>query len=67
MSNEALGIALRRLRTSAGMTLADVAGVAGVSITYLSNVENGHVSPRADWVRNLVGAIGTHLAAEDAA
>lgn len=67
MSNQGLGAALRRLRNSANMTLSDVASVAGVSVTYLSNVENGHVSPRADWVRNLVDAIGEELIDEDAA
>ena len=61
----ALGIALRALRTSAGMTLAEVAEVAGVAPSYLSRAENGLVSPSPSWVHNLPHSIGKRMA-EDA-
>ena len=38
---EAIGQALRRVRTEQRRTLKDVAGVAGVSMQYLSEVERG--------------------------
>ena len=61
----ALGIALRALRTSAGMTLAEVAEAAGVAPSYLSRAENGLVSPSPSWVHNLAHSIGERMA-EDA-
>ena len=61
----ALGIALRALRTSSGMTLAEVADAAGVAPSYLSRAENGLVSPSPTWVHNLAASIGKRMA-EDA-
>lgn len=67
-SSAALGIALRSLRKSASLTLGDVSAAAGISGPYLSNVENGNVSPSADWVRTVMAAIGCLiLAKRDAA
>ena len=64
----AVGLALRTLRKTAGLTLDDVAKAAGSSAPYISNVENGNVKPSADWTRNVIAAIGALLAeAEDAA
>lgn len=66
-NDEALGVALRMLRKSAGLTLSEVAGVAGASAPYLSNVENGNVRPSADWIRNVVSSIGSLISMQDAA
>lgn len=60
-SNTAVGTALRTLRKSAGMTLADVAVKAGVSAPYLSNVENGNVTPSTKWVHMVMEVIGSEL------
>lgn len=42
---ERFGDALRRRRREAGKTLSDVAGVLGVSIVYVSDVERGNRRP----------------------
>lgn len=60
-TEEALGVALRTLRKAAALTLDDVSRVAGISGPYLSNVENGHVKPSADWVRTVMAAIGAEI------
>lgn len=62
-----MGLALRTLRRTAGLTLDDVAKAAGSSAPYISNVENGNVKPSADWTRNVLAAIGDLLSAQDAA
>ncbi len=45
MMAERFGDALRRRRREAGKTLSDVAGVLGVSIVYVSDVERGNRRP----------------------
>ena len=60
-SPSAIGTAIRQLRTSAGLTLADVATLAGISVSYLSRVENGLVSPTPQWVHIVTSAIGDRL------
>lgn len=66
-SNEAVGTALRVIRKSANLTLADVNRIAGVSAPYLSNVENGKVAPSSEWIRMLLLAIGTAILDEEGA
>lgn len=61
-NSPALGTAIRTLRTSAGITLADLAALAGVSQTYVSRVENGRVAPTDKWIALVVTAIGEHIA-----
>lgn len=56
------GDALRALRRAAGMTLQDVADSAGVSLSYLSRVENADVHASWPWTRRVAVAIGTRLA-----
>lgn len=62
-----LGVALRTLRKTVGLTLSDVSEAAGISGPYLSNVENGNVRPSADWVRNVMASIGDLIASKEAA
>lgn len=45
---EAVGHELRRQRTSQERTLADVAGRAGVSTQYLSEIERGRKEPSSE-------------------
>lgn len=67
-NNAEIGTAMRTLRKAAGLTLDDVGRAAGISAPYLSNVENGNVKPTADWLRNVIAAIGSSLIeARDAA
>jgi predicted transcriptional regulator len=44
------------------MTLDDVSKAAGVSAPYLSNVENGNVTPSATWVHMVIEVIGNQIA-----
>lgn len=57
----ALGKGIRDLRERAGMTIDEVAREAGVSPTYLSNVENGKREPRSEWVGRVMTAIAERL------
>ncbi len=66
-SNNHVGVALRLLRKSAGLTLDDVSRVAGISAPYLSNVENGNAEPSAKWVHMLIDAIGSDVSRKAAA
>jgi predicted transcriptional regulator len=59
------GTALRVLREAAGLTVRDVAALAGVSTGHLSRVETGMRQPSSKWVHAVVSAIGKHL--DDAA
>ncbi|WP_164884517.1 helix-turn-helix domain-containing protein [Leucobacter muris] len=54
------GEVLRGLRTTAGMTLAQVAEGAETSISYLSKVERGEHSPSAIYI----GKVAAFIAAE---
>lgn len=58
-----LGAAARRLRVAQGLTLAEVAAIAGISQPMLSRVETGNVSPSLDTLARLARALGTGLQA----
>jgi len=57
-----IGSALRNLRASQGLTLADVAERAQISQAMLSRVETGAVSPSLDTLAALAAALGADLA-----
>lgn len=58
----AFGERLRHARTSRNMTLRDVAGPAGVSIAYLSDLERGVLeNPTLDKLRGIATALGASL------
>lgn len=48
-----LGIRLRALRKSQGLTLADVAAVTGLSVSFLSDVERGRGRPSIETLQKL--------------
>lgn len=58
---EAVGHELREERRTAGRTLADVAGHAGVSTQYLSEVERGRKEPSSEVLGAVAGALGLRL------
>ncbi len=58
---EAVGHELREERRTAGRTLADVAGEAGVSTQYLSEVERGRKEPSSEVLGAVAGALGLRL------
>src|SRR5262245_22711525 len=58
---EAVGRELREERHRADRTLSDVAGEAGVSIQYLSEVERGRKEPSSEVLGAVAGALGLRL------
>lgn len=54
---EAIGDTLRDLRTQRGERIADVAGRAGISPQYLSEVERGRKDPSSEMLAALAGAL----------
>ncbi|TDP38422.1 helix-turn-helix domain-containing protein [Nocardia ignorata] len=58
---EALGERLRTLRQEQRSTLVDIAGRAGISPQYLSEVERGRKEPSSEMIAALAGALGTSV------
>jgi DNA-binding XRE family transcriptional regulator len=58
---EAVGHELREERRTTGRTLADVAGEAGVSTQYLSEIERGRKEPSSEVLGAVAGALGLRL------
>ncbi|MEJ2061264.1 MAG: XRE family transcriptional regulator [Gammaproteobacteria bacterium] len=56
-----IGPALRKQRLAQGLTLADVAALAGVSRGMLSKIENGQVSTSLETLHQIVSALGMTL------
>lgn len=54
---EVLGAELRRLRHERDLTLTDVAGRAGVSAQYLSEVERGRKDASSEMLAAIAGAL----------
>jgi transcriptional regulator with XRE-family HTH domain len=54
---ELVGRELHRERTARGERLVDVAGRAGVSIQYLSEVERGLKDPSSEMLQAMAGAL----------
>ena len=59
---EAVGEALRRRRQRQGRTLREVAEAAGVSLTYLSEVERGRKEPSSEVLEAVCAALDLSLA-----
>lgn len=53
-----LGLKLKTLRHERGASLKDIAGRAGVSISYLSEIEKGKKYPKPDKLLDLARALG---------
>jgi len=68
---EVVGARLRHLRRRHGLTLVEVAALAGISPQYLSEVERGRKDPSSEVLAAISGALGeplvevTHLATLD--
>ncbi len=58
---EAVGRELREERVAQERTLADVAGDAGISVQYLSEVERGLKEPSSEILGAVHGALGLRL------
>jgi transcriptional regulator with XRE-family HTH domain len=61
-AREAVGEALRRRRQAQGRTLRQVAGAAGVSLTYLSEVERGRKEASSEVLEAVCAALQLALA-----
>jgi transcriptional regulator with XRE-family HTH domain len=59
---EAVGTALRRRRQDQGRTLREVAEAAGVSLTYLSEIERGRKEPSSEVLEAVCAALDLVLA-----
>lgn len=66
MSPTGIGAALRVVRRRTGLTVEQVAEVAGISPIYLACAERGEVNPSSTWLRHVVGVIGDHLVSKGA-
>lgn len=60
-----IGVLLRHVRVTLGLNLRDAAKIAGVSFTYLGQVERGNRVPSDSWLRAYVEAMGTYLADQE--
>jgi transcriptional regulator with XRE-family HTH domain len=58
---EVLGARLRRVRQQHGLTLTEVAGRAGVSPQYLSEIERGKKDPSSEMLAAVAGALGRRV------
>lgn len=56
------GTAIRRLRNAQGLSLRELARLAGVEASYLSQVERGLREPSVRWMKSVTDALGEHLA-----
>ena len=59
----AIGRSVRAFRRAQGMTVADLAGVTGLSIGMLSKIENGITSPSLTTLQTLAHALSVPLTA----
>jgi len=60
-SVEDLGRAVRAARKAAGLDQKDAAGLAGVGLRFLSDLENGKPTVRMDKVMRVVAVLGLEL------
>lgn len=50
---------IRRIRKARGMTLQQLSDKSGISLSALSEIENGHNEPRLSTLRLIANALGT--------
>lgn len=56
------GTAIRKLRTAQHLSLRELARLAKVEASYLSQVERGLREPTDRWLKAVTDALGEHLA-----
>ncbi|MDQ7993867.1 MAG: helix-turn-helix transcriptional regulator [Propionicimonas sp.] len=61
LMREALGEALRELRTAEKLTLREVSSAARVSLGYLSEIERGQKEASSELLNAICGALGVPL------
>lgn len=55
------GVAVKALRTGLGLSIRQVAKLADVNPTMLSQVERGQREPSARWLKDVTDALGKYL------
>lgn len=60
-----IGEIIKQKRKEKGMTLRELAQVAGVSYSYLSNVENGKNDPTYTFLNKIYSALNVNFGNED--
>lgn len=63
VNSASLGQRIRARRVALGLTLADVADRASLSLPYVSNLERGRGNPTIDALRSIAKALETSLSA----
>jgi len=53
------GLKVKQLRIEQGLSFAKLSKTAGMSVSYLNEIEKGKKSPKIDKVRTLAAALGT--------
>ncbi len=61
MDQTEVGYAIKFFRTGRGMTLKDLANKAGVSLSHLSLIENGHRDPSIKMTKKIADALGVPM------
>jgi HTH-type transcriptional regulator / antitoxin HipB len=61
---EALGILIRKRRKGLGLNQTELAGVAGTSLRFLSELERGKRSAQLDATLRVLAALGIRLEAD---
>lgn len=59
-----IGNLIREERVRQGLTQTDLAGISGVGITFISQLENGKVTVEMGRVLNVLTMLGINLIAE---
>lgn len=54
-----LGLKIKQLRTERGMSLSELAGKSGLSVSYLNEIESGKKYPKSNKIALLASALGT--------
>lgn len=60
------GQLIREVRKAQGLTLVQLAAMAGTSVSYLSRVERNLEVPSDEWRQRVTKALGRHMAGEAA-
>ncbi|MEM1121625.1 MAG: helix-turn-helix transcriptional regulator [Bacteroidota bacterium] len=53
------GLKVKQLRVDQGLSFANLSKAAGMSVSYLNEIEKGKKSPKADKIETLANALGT--------
>lgn len=56
-----IGSRLKGFRVAAGLTQENVAEQVGITVVYLSKIENGHVRPTIDLLQMICATVGCDL------